>query len=251
MTDDAALVQQTRDLVRIGDAALRIRGPVAADEASGDRRFRPGDRRSSKDRVERHREIVLCWLRAVIGGRFIGRDEPELVVDATPVAQQPLAVEDHDFRRPRRAKRIGDMLFQILGDGERNLVGPDKGGQFRMRILAIGVDAKKDDAFRLVLAGQLDQPRHVRLDQWALGAQERQDDDLVAANLGQRPRVAMHIAGRDAFNSAPIAGSGPGDADGLTGKRSTANVALGTKPDATKIPAQIRLRTSISCACGN
>src|SRR5579872_6191895 len=48
-----------------------------------------------------------------------------------------------------------------------------------------------------------------------------------------------------------MAGGDPGDADRLTGKPSAANVATGTKLDATNIPARIRFRTALSWVVGN
>ena len=53
-------------------------------------------------------------------------------------------------------------------------------------VLLVGVDAEEGDALRLEIAGELGEPRGIRLGQGALDPEEGQDDDLPVAGLVER-----------------------------------------------------------------
>src|ERR1700733_480646 len=88
----ASLIEDWRDVFRIGERQVRRRFAIPTDQASGRLSFGDGNWLAGQQLVDRTLKVPPLRLGFVIAGRPISWHEPKLVVNASPVADSALAV---------------------------------------------------------------------------------------------------------------------------------------------------------------
>ena len=180
---DATFLQQRGDVIRISHRAVRLRREDTADKAAFGFRDRLGDFLPGEQFVDGFPQIASC--------RLVADDaNAVLVVNAAPITDDAILIENEHFRRAHGVHFVGDFVAQIFKNGEIDLVNARIRRNLGDRIVRVGVDADKRDALRLIFGIELDQSRTVQFRKRALGAEKRDDDDLASGKIAQRMRFA-------------------------------------------------------------
>lgn len=148
----------------------------------------PGDqaaRRSGSRLANRSagKQVIQGIDKIIAGGPRTMSLNVVLIVDATPVANDSLGIQNEHFRRALGAKAIGDGRTGIAQERKSDVVLLAVSGQGTGRVLGVAVDADKGDAARFIGAGQLNEARPIEPGQRALDAEEHHDDNPALAEV--------------------------------------------------------------------
>ena len=148
---DAAVAEDARHLLRVGDGRIPLGLGDPADPAADGLGPRRGDGTAGQQVVERVGQVATRRRRPVDA-------EAELVVHPAAIAHHPARVEHEDLGRPLDAQPVGQLVAHVLKKRERQVMLLGEPRQRRGGILLVGVDAEERDALLLVGPRQLGQP---------------------------------------------------------------------------------------------
>jgi hypothetical protein len=192
---DAVVLQDAGDVFGVGDLAIVPGRADAADETTGGLGDGLAYFPAGEKFIEGDFEVVAFWFALPVV-------DAVLVVDAAPVADGAGLVEDEDFGSPHGSHLVGDLVAEILEDGEVDLVQAGVGGDFGDVVLDIGVDGEEGDALRFVYFRQFRQARAIEFGERAFGAEEGDDQELFILEIGEGMGLATVVLQGEVFDLA-------------------------------------------------
>ena len=182
----AMLLQNAADVPGIGDGSFLPGWSHAIDDTARHRGSGNCDRLAL--------EQFLDGLGQITAGRLVPLDSyAVLIVDAALVANDTSAIEQNRFGRPAGSELVRDFVAQVVQHREGDLMFPGMGGDTLRRVLTIGVDGHKLDAFGGKFLVQLVQSVQEEVVNGAFGADEYQDDCLLLLELGQGNCLTLSV----------------------------------------------------------
>src|SRR5262249_53338865 len=173
---EAVLLQDGSDVLRIGYRAFFGRRLDSADETT---------RRLCEWLA--HRFACQKFLESncqIPAGRLDAREANTiLVIDAAPIANHLLVVEDKNLRGAHGSELIRHDIAYVLENRERDPAAFGILGDGRNRVLLIGVEAQESDFFRLEVSGQLGQTRTIELGYGTLATHEDDHDQFAVGDF--------------------------------------------------------------------
>ena len=175
---DTPPLEDTTDLPGIRDAVVLRVAQHAPDVASEQLGLGRRHQLICQQLLHGCRQIVLLDTTAL---RFVR----VLIVDASVVANDAIAVQHVYFGCSLSSQPAGNLIARILQERELNAVRSGKMLHLGQRILLIRIDTDDNHATLAVAVLKLLEPACVEPDDWALGTQERHDHDLRILEFGE------------------------------------------------------------------
>jgi hypothetical protein len=136
--------------------------------------------------MQRLGQVVALHLAAVASNTVT-------IVDPAVVAHHAGAVQDKRLRCVSGSEQVRHLLAGIEQDGKRQFALPGMAGHVLGSVLTVTVDGKELDASGRELAMQLRQAEDVPVDERTLRADERNDNGLFLAKIGERHSLARGV----------------------------------------------------------